>query len=99
VVVQGIVSNDPKSYCSHLVAPGIGFVGHFKSGKPFGICWRELIGGGWIYGEVDQNGHFTGIKFKIALTLSVFKINYEFTSGPLKESKKLFIWMNHLVRN
>jgi len=59
VVVQGVMSNDPTS-CSSFVVPGLGFIGHFKSGKPHGVCWRELLGG-WIYGEVDEAGHFTGI--------------------------------------
>jgi len=59
VAVQGIVSNDPKR-CSTFVHHGIGFLGHFKDGRPFGICWRELLGGGWLYGEVNEEGHFTG---------------------------------------
>ena len=59
VVVQGIVSNDPK-HCSTFVIPGIGFLGHYKSGKPNGECWRELLGGAWIYGKVKEEGLFTG---------------------------------------
>ena len=60
VVIKGVVSNDPKR-CSTFVHPGIGFLGHYKDGKPHGVCWRELLGGGWIYGEVNVEGLFTGI--------------------------------------
>ena len=59
VVVQGIVSNDPKR-CSTFVLPGIGFLGNYQNGRPHGVCWRELLGGGWIYGEVNDDGLFTG---------------------------------------
>ena len=59
VVMQGIVSNDPAS-CSQFVGPGLGFFGHFKSSRPHGVCWRELLGGGWIYGHVNDEGLFTG---------------------------------------
>jgi len=40
--------------------PGLGFVGEFRNGKPKGICWKGLIGGGWLYGEVDELGEFSG---------------------------------------
>jgi hypothetical protein len=60
VVVHGVLSNDWKWACAQTVTRGLGFVGHFKSGKPHGTCWRELVGGAWIYGEVDGEGHFTG---------------------------------------
>ena len=59
VVVQGIISNDPQN-CGSFAVHGINFVGHFKAGKPHGVCWRELLGGGWIYGEVNKDGDFTG---------------------------------------
>ncbi len=71
VVIQGILSNDPKGHCTNVVTPGIGFMGNFKSGKPHGVCWRELIGGSWIYGQVDDDGLFTGKTF---FTLFVFLI-------------------------
>jgi hypothetical protein len=58
--MQGISSNDPKGHCTNVVTSGIGFMGNFKSGKPHGVCWRELIGGSWIYGQVDDDGLFTG---------------------------------------
>jgi hypothetical protein len=62
VVMQGMVSNDPKGLCSSYVLPGFSFLGHFKSGKPHGVCWKELLGGSAIYGKVNEDGHFTGAK-------------------------------------
>ncbi len=60
VVMNGILSNDPKSPCSGESTFGLGFVGNFINGVPSGVCWRELFGGSWIYGEVNQEGLFTG---------------------------------------
>ena len=60
IVLNGILSNDPQSYCKNEVVNGLGFVGHFKDGVPHGICWRGLVGGAWIYGQVNEEGHFTG---------------------------------------
>ena len=60
VVVNGVLSNDPKSTCADVITSGVGFVGNFRDGVPHGVCWRELVGGPWIYGEVDKDGLFTG---------------------------------------
>jgi hypothetical protein len=38
----------------------LAFVGHFKEGIPIGFCWKGLVGGSWIYGQVDERGEFTG---------------------------------------
>ena len=59
VVVQGIISNDPQN-CGSFAVHGLGFLGNYRAGKPHGVCWKELLGGGSIYGEVNQEGHFTG---------------------------------------
>ncbi len=61
VVINGVVSNDPKSSCQNSIFKGLGFVGHYKDGIPHGVCWKGLIGGAWIYGEVNEEGHFTGM--------------------------------------
>ena len=62
VVINGIISNDPKSHCQNSILQGIGFIGHYKDGIPHGVCWRGLTGGAWIHGEVNEEGYFTGIK-------------------------------------
>ncbi len=42
---------------------GLGFFGNYVDGIPEGFCWKQLRGGSWIYGEVNDEGHFTG-RFK-----------------------------------
>ena len=46
--------------CSSKLFPGLGFLCHYRSGRPRGVCWRQLIGGAWLYAEVDKAGEFTG---------------------------------------
>ena len=46
--------------CKSYVEPGLSFVGRIEDGTPVGVCWRGLIGGAWLYGEVDEVGEFTG---------------------------------------
>ena len=60
VVINGVLSNDPRSLCEKAVTIGLGFVGHFKDGVAVGPCWRELLGGAWIYGQVNEEGQFSG---------------------------------------
>jgi hypothetical protein len=60
VIMLGVYSVDPSSLCSSQSFDGIGFIGRFKNGLETGNCWRGLIGGAWIHGEVDSEGHFTG---------------------------------------
>ncbi len=36
------------------------FVGAYKRGLPFGPCWLAKEGQGWLYGEVDSKGRFSG---------------------------------------
>ena len=52
------VENDRT--CQSYVEPGLSFVGRIEDSIPVGICWRGLIGGAWLYGEVDKIGEFTG---------------------------------------
>jgi hypothetical protein len=62
VVVEGTLSNDPNSeHCTNTMFDGLGFVGQFENGTPTGVCWKELHGGSWIYGEVNTEGQFSGI--------------------------------------
>ena len=60
VVIRGIFSNDPQSLCLASKFQGLSFVGRFVDGHPTGTCWKGLIGGSWIVGEVDSEGEFTG---------------------------------------
>ena len=71
VVVNGVLSNDPESLCATRIVGGVGFVGNFRDGVPHGVCWRDLVGGASIYGEVDKEGLFTG-RFSIRCFISSF---------------------------
>ena len=51
---------DKYKSCSNMIEPGLSFIGRFEDGIPTGICWRGLVGGAWLYGEVDEIGEFTG---------------------------------------
>ena len=64
VIIRGRMTNDPRSVCFSTSFEGIGFVGYYEDGKPVGTAWKGLFGavgnGAWIYGEVDNQGAFTG---------------------------------------
>jgi hypothetical protein len=77
VVMNGMVTNDPKSPCAQSVFhEGLGFIGHFKDGIPHGVCWRGLTGGAWIYGEVNDEGLFTGkiVSHFVATKVSKYEV-------------------------
>jgi hypothetical protein len=39
------------------------FVGHYRNGRPYGPCWEYREGGGFVHGEPDSSGKFTGDRF------------------------------------
>ena len=60
VQIYGILSRNVIGHCSDIITPGLAFVGHFENGIPIGPVWRQLVGGSWLYGELDDNFEFTG---------------------------------------
>ena len=38
------------------------FVAMHKNGRPHGICWKIVKGGGAIVGRADEEGELTGIR-------------------------------------
>ena len=60
VQIYGKLTADPEGHCSSKLFKGLSFVGWFEEGKPVGPYWRELLGGTYLYGVVDENGEFTG---------------------------------------
>ena len=60
VQIYGKLTADPEGHCSSRLFKGLSFVGWFEEGKPVGPYWRELLGGTYLYGVVDENGEFTG---------------------------------------
>ncbi len=39
---------------------GLVFVGQYHRGLPIGPCWLAREGQGWLYGQVDEKGRFSG---------------------------------------
>ena len=61
VTMYGKMPNEPSRTCLiECHEQGLGYFGHFENGKPVGAAWRGLIGNGWIYGKVDQQGDHSG---------------------------------------
>lgn len=38
------------------------FMGNYRNGKPFGVCWRIIRYGGCVVGRVDSEGQLTGVR-------------------------------------
>ena len=38
----------------------LSWVGMYRNGEPFGVCWQLVAGGGCVVGMVDDGGHHTG---------------------------------------
>ena len=60
VRVWGKLPNDPKDDCELRMESGLGLICKYSNGLPSGICWKGLLGGAWIYGEMTKDGEFTG---------------------------------------
>ena len=60
VQIYGVLSRNVEGRCSDLIVSGLSFIGYFENGYPIGPCWRQLVGGSWLYGILDENHEFTG---------------------------------------
>ena len=58
--IYGILPLDLNGHCKGYHDNGLSFIGNYENGIPNGYCWRKLVGGAWMYGNVDKNGEFTG---------------------------------------
>jgi len=38
----------------------LAYLGHYAAGKPKGVCWTAIKGGGWIIGRQDSKAEYTG---------------------------------------
>ena len=65
LISPAIPKHTPKKLCiSHYsgldLSGNLMFVGEFSKGLPVGHCWLAKEGQGWLFGEVDKRGRFTG---------------------------------------
>ena len=60
VQIFGILTQHPEDVCSESIFDGLSFIGRYDNGKAIGICWRQLVGGSWMYGLMDTDGQFSG---------------------------------------
>ena len=60
VQIYGVLPRNKVGHCSDIITAGLGFVGYFENGFPVGPVWRQLVGGSWLYGVLDENYEFTG---------------------------------------
>ena len=60
VRVWGRLPSDPNNDCKTRIEQGLGLICHYYNGIPNGKCWRGLIGGAWLYGEMAKDGEFSG---------------------------------------
>ena len=60
VQIYGILPRNKVGHCSDIINAGLGFVGYFENGFPVGPVWRQLVGGSWLYGVLNENYEFTG---------------------------------------
>ncbi len=40
----------------------LNFVGNYRDGRPRGVCWKVIKGGGCVIGRVDEEGELTGCR-------------------------------------
>ena len=38
------------------------FIGNYKNGRPFGVCWKVIKFGGCVVGRVDSEGELSGVR-------------------------------------
>ena len=91
VKMYGAVSADPESLCASNIDPILSFIGYFEAGIPSGICWRGLIGGAWLYGQVDANGDFTGSDIAYIYPDMKTAIIGKFVKGMLQSGRETSI--------
>ena len=50
------------------------FLGNYRNGRPYGVCWRIVRGGGAVMGRVNSKGQLTGMR--IAYLFPDFKTGF-----------------------
>ena len=57
---QGGWMQGPCRGCRQDGDQKVEFIGHYRAGRPHGVCWTMTKGGGWLVGRQDGRGEYTG---------------------------------------
>ena len=60
VRVWGKFPSDHMDNCESRIDSGLGLICKYSNGLPNGKSWKGLLGGAWIYGEMTEDGEFSG---------------------------------------
>jgi len=66
----------------------ISWLGHYKAGIPTGTCWSSVMGGGWMVGQVDSYGSFTGSNIAFIYPDLISALVGEWKEGTLISGKR-----------
>ena len=69
-------------------------IGFFKNGKPQGLAWQwksERLLEGFLYGEVDQEGKFTGDEIAFIYPDLLTGLHGKFVDGEVQEARAVDI--------
>lgn len=67
------------------------FVGFYKKGLPTGYCYVAKEGQGWLYGEVDKKGRFSGTDVAYLYPNLYTAIHGSFNEETLVEGRATFV--------
>ena len=73
--LNSAIKNDKKSYS------------RFQGGSPSGLSWFSLEGGGWLVGDLDQDGSYTGEAAYLYPDLSTAIVG-KFDAGKLRVGRE-----------
>ena len=51
-----------NGYIFYFLQGRLTFIGNHRNGRPVGVCWKVIKGGGCVVGRVDDVGELTGIR-------------------------------------
>ena len=86
VQIFGTFTQHAEDACSESIFEGLSFVGRYENGRPIGVCWRQLIGGSWLYGLVDKDGRFSGENIAYIYPDLEFALIGSFSNGIMVQS-------------
>ena len=59
---MSVIQNTAVEYPLESNSCRVGLMANFRNGRPEGVAWQTLIGGGMLYGELNTDSRdFTGL--------------------------------------